>query len=282
MNFINVIFQKTAALSAVFCFLGVAVVFAQKGVAPAQSLLDTVKKKAINLMMQSQKKQALSILGDFIAKENNRAKNKEARDYRISLAKKFLNKDAQEAYEMSLILTLENAKSSKKHNEDCLARDPENMDCLIQRARLIYRERKAPLKLEENQALATYFDSSEINWVKLSSEKSLPEFKSYYFFKKDGLKLSENRFVLAILEIERSLAAKNFSKAKDILSVVEKDYSDWPEHIYFKNQIDLESTENKITGAVDFINQYKNKCKNLSKSTIRKYRYDFDLCLRGI
>ncbi len=282
MNFINVIFQKTAALSAVFCFLSVSVVFAQESRTLAQSSLDTVKKKAINLMMQSQKKQALSILSDFIATENNKAKNKEAREYRLSLAKKFLNKEAQEAYEMSLNLTLENAKASKKHNEDCLARDPENMDCLIQRARLIYRERKAPLKLEESQALAIYFDTPEINWVKLSSEKSLPEFKSHYFFKKDGLKLSENRFVLAVLEIERSLAAKNFSKAKDILSLVEKEYSDWPEHVYFKNQIDVESTENKTTGAVDFLNQYKNKCKNLSKSTVRKYRYDYDLCIRGI
>lgn len=282
MNLKNVTFIKTAAVSAVFCFLTATTVTAQVLLPRTQTALETVKKKAVNLLMQSQKKQALTVLSDYISKENNRVKNKEAREYRLSLAKKFLNKEAQEAYEMSLNLTLENPKASKNYNEDCLTRDPENMDCLIQRARLIYRERKGPLKTEEILALSQYFELSDINWVKVSSEKLLPEFKSYYFFKKDGLKLTENRFVLASLEIERSLAAKNFSKAKDILNLLEKDYGDWPEHIYFKNRIDVDSTENKTTAAVDFLNQYKSKCKNLSKSIVRKYRYDYDLCMRGI
>lgn len=282
MNLKNVIIKKTAAMSAVFCFLYITEANAQVLLPRTQTSLETVKKKAVNLLMQSQKKQALSVLSDYISKENNRAKNKEAREYRLSLAKKFLNKEAQEAYEMSLNLTLENPKESKSYNEDCLTRDPENMDCLIQRARLIYRERKGPLKAEEILALSQYYEFTDINWVKASSEKLLPEFKLHNFFKKDGLKLTENRFVLAVLEIERSLAAKNFSKAKDILSLLEKDYSDWPEHIYFKNRIDIDSTENKTAGAVDFLNQYKSKCKNLSKSTARKYRYDYDLCIRGI
>ena len=88
MNFKNVIFQKTAALSAVFYFFIVSAAFAQDVAPQVQKSLEIVKLKAVNLLMQSQKKQALSILSDYIAKENNKSKNKEARDYRINLAKK--------------------------------------------------------------------------------------------------------------------------------------------------------------------------------------------------
>ena len=77
MNLKNVIFKKTAAMSAVFCFLLITEVNAQVLLPREQTSLETVKKKAVNLLMQSQKKQALSVLGDYISKENNRARNKE-------------------------------------------------------------------------------------------------------------------------------------------------------------------------------------------------------------
>ncbi len=282
MIFKSLNFKKTAAVSAVFCFIASNSLHAQENPGRAENSLNLVKNKAVNLLMQSQKKQALSILSDFIAKESNRLKIKEARDLRLSIAKKFLTRETQEAYEMSLNLTIENPKTARKYNEACLASDPENLECLIQKFRLAYREKRVPIKTEENEVITKYFDSTEINWIKLSSEKMLPEFKSYSFFKKDTQAITENKFVLAVLEIERSLAAKNFSRAKDILNSLEKDYADWPDHIYFKNKMELESTENKAAGGGELLEQYKSKCKSLNKSSVRKYRYDFDLCVRGI
>src|SRR3989344_807897 len=274
-------FKKTAAMAAVFCLIGSIAYAAKIKGAPAESPLEIVKRKAINLLMQSQKRQAIGILTDYISTETHRGLLKDAREYRLKIAKKFLTKEAQEAYEMSLNLTIENPKQAAKLSTECLSLDPENLDCLIQRLRLLYRNQKAPLKPSDLEGLNKYFESPEMNWVKISSEKGLPDFKSQTFFKKESGKLSEDRLVLYILEIDRSLVAKNFSKAKEMLAALEKDHSDWPELSYIKNRIDFESAEKEVHGSSEFLNQYQTKCKNLNKSIARKYRYDFDLCLRG-
>lgn len=282
MNFKINTFQKAAALTAAFCFLCPMIISAGTARANAEGSLEIVKKKAVNLLMQSQKKQAIAVLSEYISTASSKSLIKEAQDYRLKIAKNFLTKETQEFYETSLNLTIENPKASKKNNEECLNKDPENLECLIQKARLLCRERKSPLKPEELEVFAKYFESGEINWVKLSCEKNLENFKTYSFLKKDFNKMNENKLILAILEVERALAVKNFSKAKEVLSLIESESADWPDLLFFKNKINAESTENKSVTASDSLNQYKNKCKNLSKSVARKYKYDFDLCLRGL
>ena len=282
MNYKKDTLQKTAALTAVFCFLWSLNLHSAVAKVSSDSSLEIVKKKAINLLMQSQKKQAIAVLTDYISVATSKLLIKDAQEYRLKIAKNFLTKETQEFYEMSLNLTIEEPKASRKNNEECLNKDPENLECQIQKARLLCRERKKPLKPEELEIFARYFETSEINWIKISCEKNLANFKSYVFLKKDLNKTNENKFVLAVLEVERSLSVNNFSKAKEVLSYIESENSDWPDLVYFKNKIDNESTENKSVSAVDSLNQYKNKCKNLSKSVARKYKYDFDLCLRGL
>ena len=282
MNLKIKIIQKAAALTAAFCFLLLSYPLSAKEKL-SDNGLEAAKKRAVNLLIQKQKKQALSSLTDFITSEGSRSIAKEAREFRIQIAKKFLTKEAQEAYETSLNLTLENPAEAKKNNEDCLARDPEQLDCRIQRARLLYREKKKkPIDPEEIEKINKYFDPSDFNWIKISLEKNAAEIKNLNFFKKDFEKRNEGKLILAMLELDRTVAAKNFSKTKEVLSIVEKDYPDWPDLIYFKDRIDMESADNKSLSPSERSNQYLSKCKSLSKSIIRKYRYDFDLCLRGV
>lgn len=275
--------QKAAALTAAFCFLLLPVHASAKGRPLLESGLEIVKKKVINLLIQKQKKQALGTLNDYILSENNKAAVKEAREFRMQIAKKFLTKEAQEAYETSLNLTLENPIEAKKSNEDCLARDPEQLDCLIQRMRLMYREKKKKLiEKDEIKKIDKYFETTDFNWVKASVEKNSSEFKNLNFFKKDSGKPNEEKLILSFLEVDRAILVKNFSKAKEVLALIEKNSPDWPDLIYFKTKIDLESSENKLLTSGEVATQYLNKCKSLSKSVTRKYRYDFDLCLRGV
>lgn len=285
MNLSTKLIQKAAEKTAAFSFL-IALTFSFNSYAkvkPNIDELEAVKKKVTNLLMQKQKKQALASLDDFMQNETNRAAIKEAKSFRVQIAKMFLSKEAQESYEMSLNLTIDNPKESRKNNEDCLTREPENLDCLIQRARLIYREKKkSPLSADELEKTASYFETNEINWIKASAEKTQPEFRNYNFFKKDNSKWTEEKFVLAALEVDRSLLVKNFSKAREIIALLEKEYPDWPDLIYFKEKLDVESSENKALESTEINALYQNKCKSLSKSVIRKYRYDFELCLRGI
>ena len=46
---------------------------------------------------------------------------------------------------------------------------------------------------------------------------------------------------MATLELDRSFAAKNFSRAKDVIQFFEKNFSDWPDIIYYKQKIEFES-----------------------------------------
>ena len=272
---------KAAAQPAAFFILLLSLSLQAKPKA-SDTNLEAVKKRVINLLIQKQKKQALSTLDNYISDESNKALTKEAREFRLQIGKKFLNKEAQEAYEMSINLTLENPKQAKKNNDECLALDPEQLDCLIQQMRLNYRDKKQKLsESEDAEKINRYFDVSDFNWIKVSILKQAPDFKNLSFYRKESGKLSEEKLLLAILEVDRAVAAKNFSRAKEVLALIEAQHSDWPELIYFKNKIDFESSENKALTAPDLLTPYLNKCKSLNKSIVRKYRYDFELCQRG-
>lgn len=277
-------FIKTAAQTAVFYFICI-LFFSDVGLTKSgaqDQTFEAVKKKAVALLIQKQKKQALSVIDDYIFQEKNKASLKEIKDFRFNIAKKFLTKEAQEAYEVSLNLTLENPKEAKKMNDECLVIDPENADCLIQKLRLIYREN--PLKVNSQtdlEKLNKNFSEGDLNWVKASYEKSLPDFKNQNFFKKENTN-NEDKFIKLVLEADRAFLVKNYSKSKEMLVQLEKEYKEWPDLVFYKQKMDLESTENKSITANESANLYQMKCKNLSKSIVRKFRYDFDLCLRGL
>ena len=281
MNLNIKLFQKAAANTAAFCLIFVSTVVGAKQKQSGVEL-ETVKKKVINLLIQRQKKQALSVINDFIASDTNHGSAKEAKDFRKMIAQKFLTKEAQEAYEMSLNLTIESLKEAKKNNEDCLSRDPENLECLIQRIRLLHREKlKKPIEIEEIDKISPYFDAVDINWVQISTQKNSLEFKNNSFYKKEASRLGEDKLVFAILELDRSLAIKNFLKAKEVMAALEEAFPDWPDLIYFKNKVETDLTDNKVLNSTEALTQYINRCKSLPKTVVRKYRYDFDLCVRG-
>jgi len=273
--------RKTAVQAAVFYF-----VIAGAGRSSAAGSIDSpfeaIKTKVVSLLSQKQKKQALAEIDSFLVVEKNRKIQKEAREFKQAVSKKFLNKEAQEFYEVSLNSTLENVKEAKKNDEECLSLDPENLDCLIQKIRLSYRDN--PNKFNDKVELEKvnkFFTEGDFNWVKASVEKNKPEFKNLNFYKKETGTLTEEKLIKAILEVDRAYGAKNFSRAKEVLQTIEKDFKDWPDLIYFRQNIDIQSTEDKGINATETANLYQTKCKNLSKTVARKYRYDFDLCLRG-
>lgn len=245
---------------------------------------DGVKQKATELLLQKKKSQAMQVISNFIKAD---AGNKiEANDFLVKIAQKFIYREAQEAYENSLNLTLENLKEATKSNDQCLAIEPQQLECLVQKARLLFRlknYRAATAVINEIKELVP--SSKYESWLDLILVKNEAEFKNKLIFKNIPEKSSEENFGLILLELDRSFAAKNYSRAKDILSYLDKNYSDWPDLLFYKNKIDSESTEEKLKSNYDvrseLLVQYSNKCKSISKTTARKFRYDFDLCLRG-
>ena len=49
----------------------------------------------------------------------------------------------------------------------------------------------------------------------------------------------------------------------------------------YKNKLNLESEEEQTKSSPEHLAAYNSKCKNITKSAARKYRYDFELCIRG-
>ena len=135
----------------------------------------------------------------------------------------------------------------------------------------------ACLKKHKHENFVVFLD--EVPWL---AGKSTNEFLGAldHSWNTELCHISHLRFI--VCGSAASWMIKNFSKAKELLNLIEIFYADWPETIYFKNKIDLESSEMKEPTTVEFMNQYQNKCKNLSKTIVRKYRYDFELCLRGL
>lgn len=248
---------------------------------------DSIKLKATELLLQKKKFQALQLIQGHIKTEHSSQRKEEALEFMVKIAQKFISREAQEAYENSINLTLENAKQAVSSNERCLTLEPQQLECMVQRARLQAREKNNRGFLDTRTKIKELAPHSKIDsWLELIGQKNDSEFRNRQNIKTLPEKAIEENIGLLLLELDRSFLAKNYSRAKDLINYFEKHYSDWPDLLFYKYRLNLESTEEKQRGGADGSSEqlmlYANKCKSLSKTIARKYRYDFDLCIRAI
>ena len=274
-------FRKAAVLNAAFFIFTNAIVLKADARVGVENLA-SIRTKATALLLQKQKKQALQLIAEYIKAETNKNSVNEANEFLLTTSQTFINKDSQEAYETSLNITIENPKESVKQVETCLQIDPLNADCIFQRIRLAARNKNTgALENYLGQLKSTVPNTKLDLWTQPSFKKNEADFKNKTFLKKLNEKATEDSFVMATLELDRSFAAKNFSRAKDVIQFFEKNFSDWPDIIYYKQKIEFESAEEKTERPTEVSQLYEAKCKSLSKSLLRKYRYDIELCVRG-
>lgn len=274
-------FQKAVALSAAFLIFEAKLAEAFNG---RLNFLD-LKKQAESLLQDKKRQEALLLIDDFLKESSNKADIEKAKELKINLGKKFLSQEAQSFYEQSINLTLENKNESKKFIEQCLALEKNNLDCQIQSLRLEYRDTINPSK---NKQISAKLDNDlqSFDWIRLTIQKKDKDFKNQVILKKIPTSINETQMILTLLELERSIQSKNYAMAKEALAYFEKNYSDWPEIVLFKQKIDADSSENQVpiyekNQNQDTLAVYQAKCKSLSKTSVRRFRYDFDLCLRG-
>lgn len=283
MNFNFLKNKKAAILCAAFLFT-----FLGPRQGHSQALdFEKVRAKATELLLQKKKEQSLQLILSFIEAEYSPSKKDEAVEFLVKTAQKFIFREAQEAYENSINLTLENANEAGKSNDRCLTIEPQQLECLIQRMRLLMREKnkraaqEAILKIKE---LVPY-SKFEV-WTKYVGQKNDTEFRNKPVIKTIPDKLTEENMGLLLLELDRSFLAKNYSRAKDLINYFEKHYPAWPDLLFYKHKINLESSEDKqknnSDASAEQMTLYNNRCKSLSKTTARKFRYDIDLCNRAI
>lgn len=251
------------------------------------SAFDGIKQKATELLLQKKKSQALQLLANYIKSDISYNSKEEAIEFSVKIAQKFIFREAQEAYENSINLTLDNPKEAIKNNDKCLLVEPQQLECLIQKTRLLFRSKNSRGAEEIVAQIKELVPRSKFeNWLELTLLKDRAEFKNKQIIKSIPDKNVETSLGLILLELDRCFLAKNYSRAKDLISYFEKNYSDWPDLLFYKYKIDLESTEEKQKidpdSNLEPLALYFNKCKSLNKTTARKFRYDFELCARRI
>lgn len=280
MNCNNLKYLKAAFVCAAFLFA--------TAESSADYHFDSIKAKATELLLQKKKSQAIQVLTEYIKTKQGVSPDDESVGFVTQIAKKFISREAQEAYENSINLTLENIKQSIKSNEQCLLLEPQQLECLVQKVRLLIRNKNSRNATEIISQIKEIVPGSKYDsWLNLLTLKNDPEFKNRQIIKNLPEKNSEENMGLILLELDRSFIAKNYSRAKDILFYFERNYPDWPDLVFYKYKINLESSEEKQKAGSDTVGSqplilYANKCKGLSKTISRKFRYDFDLCTRNI
>lgn len=274
MNFKLQKFCKTALFGAVFLFH--LTCFAVDLLS-----LEGVKEKLTELLVQKKKAQAIQFLINYSKVEQSRISKKDLNELLVNIANQFISKEAQDAFEESQNLTMEDPRQALKLNDQCLSLDAQNLNCLIQKARLLSRLKNTkemrstlteiidlvPTSLLA-KALSSYLNKSEKEIENKSGSKINFESKS------------EENLLFVISEIDRSFQARNYSRVKDILRVIEKNHSEWPDSVFYAAKLESESAEN-IKQKIELQSVYEKKCKNISKSLARKYRLDFNLCMRS-
>jgi hypothetical protein len=266
---------KAASLNAAFLFL--IPVHAE-----TVSSLENIKNKTAELLSLKQKEKAIQLVINYSKTERSRAYRVEAGELLFSIGQSFLTKEAQEEYETSLNETLDNEKKAYKAAESCLKLDPQNLDCLIQKARMAYREKnKKNFDATIEEIKSQLAGSSYESMFQLFLDRGDADFKNKQVINLLPAQPGERTLFYLIFELERSFEAKNYSRAREVLTYCEKHYAGWPDLAFYKNRLNNESSEKLQKSEDDLLNIYSNKCKSISHSAARKFRYDFDLCNRG-
>ena len=195
-----------------------------------------------------------------------------------------MTKEAQEEYESSLNETLDNEKKSLSYAENCLKIEAQSLDCLIQKARLYYRaknNKKLTSSIDEIKAMVAKSAYENLFQLYLDKIETPAEFKNRQIIAALPTQPNDRTLFYVSLETERSFEAKNYSRARELVSYSEKYYPNWPDLSFFRNKLNVESSEKQLRPEDDLMTTYQNKCKSISHSAARRFRYDFDLCNRG-
>lgn len=173
----------------------------------------------------------------------------------------FISQQTQDLFESSIPNVISNPRSADRINSKCLELEPENIHCQY-------------LQFFLNKRLGR-LQSSPIEEVKfLLWRKKI--------FDQDR----DQTALLLISSFESKIVSKNYSLARQILDRLSIEFSDYPDLLIMKRNLNFLSSEQPLNDTDQLFNLnkafeiYQKRCRNLDSMTIRKYLFDLDLCNR--
>ena len=254
-----------------------------KPVETSAGLLSETKKKVTSLLLLKQREQALDVINKILKDTQDPHLKIKIQEVKYLALTTFMSHEAQEYFELSTLQSLSEPKSSLKEAQKCLAIDIDNIHCLFAELKA-YHQTRQPLKsqgvVEKMNLLIDQVP--QLQTLKLSLDKKKSAFMSTNFSSKVKDDFFD-RHDLLILEFDRSIQAKNYSLAKDILALLEKNYDDYPDIIIMKAILDrITYGKESVPKLLGLVSIYEKKCKAIAKNISRKYFYDLDLCQRNL
>lgn len=237
-----------------------------------------LKKEVTDFLLKKQRNLAVQKIENSLEKLNTADKNK-AFLLKQNIMTYFLSLKTQEAYEISTGQLMSNKKNSYKNLQLCLIEEPDNLYCLWQDLKYskMYEsgdfQEKVDKFITTTEGLPEFYEMSES--LKKESSNIVNIEKSL----KSGL--FEKEILAALLVYRNAIQNKDYVKAQEMVKKIEKTAPDYPEHIFMSYQLKILTQADQKNLKESYL-VYRKICSDLTVSTVSKYYFDIDLCLRGL
>ncbi len=252
----------------------------------ATTSFNKVKAQIVELLAKNQRISAMTLIENELLRDDKEYKNK-LNSLKFNMLNDFLSLSTQETYEISAGLILSDKKKTLSGIQQCLAQEPENLQCrwlelkyyrrynggIFDDKALAYIETAQSFKqlhLLKNSLLVTLNRTGEVALVSNKDNKNLT---------------TEDIALENIINYNIFLESKNYSKAKEIINYMNIHYSDYPDLIFMSYQLSTLWPEGVGFSESSLDKQYevyRKKCSDLPISIARKYFFDISLCVRSL
>ncbi|HEY8270849.1 MAG TPA: hypothetical protein VIG33_08150 [Pseudobdellovibrionaceae bacterium] len=269
-------FLKRAVLTgtALFFFSRAQAVSIESRSKKADTSKDIIEK-AYNLSLQKDRSQAINILVNAIKQENVRSENiSELKKTLQKVSYLFYSDRAQQAYELALSLRRTDPPQALQKMNEALRIETDNLTLFneMQRMLLIKGDCSAVLDNVLKERLQDPFDESLV-LLQAQAQVCLGKWedlkKTHDSF---DLKASNQTKFWLSLEIDLALHEKNLTRAKELVTHLQKLDPKYPELHYWQWRVATGSEKSALG------HKYINGCKNISAALYRQYMTDANLC----
>ncbi len=246
-----------------------------------------VKVQIVDLISKNQRIAAMTLIENELLREDKDYKSK-LNSLKFNMLNDFISLPAQEIYETSMAIVLSDKKKAVDGLKQCLAIEPENLQC-----------RWLELKYQRRYNFGIFKDKALVYLETAQNFKQLERLKNSLLIaldrtsevvidsnSKEIKNLNNEDLALEnIVNYNLALENENFLKAKEILNFMNMHFPDYPDLIFMSYQLSTLWPQGVPLSSTILEQQfevYQKKCSDLPVSLARKYFFDISLCVRSI
>lgn len=253
----------------------------------ATTSFNKVKEQIVELLAKNQRIAAMTLIENELLRDDKEYKNK-LNSLKFNMLNDFLSLSTQEIYETSAGLVLNDKKKALSGLQQCLALEPENLQC---RWLELKYYRRYNVGIFDDKALAYIETAQSFKQLQLLKNSLLVALDrsdeiSLNTNSKETKNLNSEDIALEnIINYNIAIDAKNYPKAKEIINYMNIHYVDYPDLIFMSYQLSTlwpEGVGFSESSLDKQLEVYRKKCTDLPISVARKYFFDISLCVRSL